>query len=54
VKDKHDKETLDWLDDSEERRLREEQEHARRKARREKHERLGRETTPEDRQRSRS
>lgn len=36
AKDKHDLETEDWVDDAEERREREIQEHARRVARREK------------------
>lgn len=36
AKDKRDQDTRDWMDDADERRQREEQEHARRQARREK------------------
>jgi hypothetical protein len=46
AKDKKDRDTADWLDDAEERRLKEEQAHARRQERREKHRRK---ETPKDR-----
>jgi hypothetical protein len=54
MKDKKDRDTLDWLDDADERRAKEEQEHARRLARREKltDERSHLKVTPPDRKKS--
>jgi len=54
AKDKRDRDTLDWVDDSEERRQREEQEYARRQARKDKHARRDSEEDPTDRKVPRS